>query len=452
MTNVIVMLKVKQFYDKPLAHFGYAFVSNGEAAVVDPGRDIKPYLDWIEQQGAKLVAVFETHPHADFASSHKELLEKYDATVYVNPKMGVKYPHQAMDDGDEVKVGNVKVKALFTPGHSPDHNSYLVYENGNPVAVFTGDSLFIGDVGRPDLREGAGAIQEQRDKLARQMFHTIHEIFAKLPDDVKVYPAHGKGSLCGRNMREETVSTIGQEKLTNWAFQIKDEDKFVETLLANQPYIPVYFPYDVEVNREGAPALTDSLQKVKFVDTLEEGIPVIDIRNHADYQTAHIPGSINIPDVWNENIETWIGTFFKPGDKFYLVGYDAESLLKYLHRIAKIYYEPFVAGLKVITQEDTTESTEPIDIDKFRKNPKAFTIVDVRTEPEVETTGPFFEEAINIPLHELPNRVDDIPADKPVVVHCAGGYRSDVAESIIRSKRPDLKVASLGAYIKEFKN
>lgn len=446
------MFKVKQFYDKPLAHFGYAFVSNGEAAVVDPGRDIKPYIDWIEQEGAKLVAIFETHPHADFASSHKELHEKYGAPIYIHPKVGVKYPHQPMDDTDEVKVGNVRVRALFTPGHSPDHNSYLVYENGKPVAVFTGDSLFIGDVGRPDLREGAGAIQKQREQLARDMFHTLNEVFAKLPDDVKVYPAHGKGSLCGRNMREETVSTIGQEKLTNWAFQIKDEDQFVETLLANQPFIPIYFPYDVEVNREGAPALLESLQKVKFVDTFEDGIPVVDIRNHTDYQNAHIPGSINIPDVWNENVETWIGTFFKPGDKFYIVGYDVESILKYLHRVAKIYYEPFVAGVKVITQEDTTEEAEPIDIEKFRKNPKDFTIIDVRTEQEVETTGPFFEGSINIPLHELFDRIYEIPDNKPIVVHCAGGYRSDVAESIIRSVRPDVQVASLGSYVKEFNN
>ena len=188
------------------------------------------------------------------------------------------------------------------------------------------------------------------------------------------------------------------------------------------------------------------------MDTLEEGIPVVDIRNHADYQSTHIPGSINIPDVWNENVETWIGTLFKPGDKFYLAGYDAESLLKYLHRVAKIYYEPFVAGLKVITENDMTESAFQLDINSFRKNPHAYTLLDVRSYREVHDLGQFFDNAMVVPLNELPGRINEIPVDKPVVVYCAGGYRSDIAESIIRSKRPELEVASLGTYVKEFKS
>ncbi len=442
------MVEIKQFVDKPLAHFGYAFVSNGEAALVDPGRDPKPYLDWIQQKGARLVAVLETHPHADFVSSHKELYERLGATIYINPRVQAKYPHQPIDDRQRIQVGSVQVEALFTPGHSPDHNSYLLYENGEPLAVFTGDSLFIGDVGRPDLREQAGSIQEQRERLASQMFHTIHEVFAELPGYVRVYPAHGKGSLCGRSMREETVSTIAREKQENWAFHVREKDEFIRRLLADQPFIPAYFAYDVHTNIEGAPPLETTLVRVPFVDTLEEEVPVVDIRAHEDYLAGHIPGAINIPDIWNENVETWIGTFFKPGDRFYLAGYDAESLLKYLRRLAKIYYEPFVAGLKILTPSDLKSQAPRFPIEEFQSAPHRFTIIDVRTPAEVATTGPFFAHAINIPLDELPERIEEIPADKPVVVHCAGGYRSDVAESVIRRLRPQLTVFSMGAYVR----
>ncbi len=445
------MVEIKQFGDKPLAHFGYALISNGEAVLVDPGRDPKPYLDWIQQRGARLVAVLETHPHADFVSSHLALHERFGATIYVNPRVQAKYPHQPVDHQERIQVGAVQIEALFTPGHSPDHNAYLLYENGEPIAVFTGDSLFIGDVGRPDLREQAGAIQEQRERLASQMFHTIHEIFARLPDDVRVYPAHGKGSLCGRSMREETVSTIGREKQENWAFQVREKDEFVRHLLADQPFIPAYFAYDVQANIEGAPPIEDTLTQVPFVDTLDESLPIVDIRTHEDYIAGHIPGAINIPDIWNENVETWIGTFFKPGDRFYLAGYDAESLLKYLRRLAKIYYEPFVAGLKILTPSDLTARAPRFPIKEFQSAPNRFTVIDVRTTTEVATTGPFFDHAINIPLDELPNRVREIPADKPVIVHCAGGYRSDVAASIIRRLRPELTVSSMGTYVRNLR-
>ena len=445
------MVEIKQFHDKPLAHLSYVFVSDGKAALVDPGRDPKQYLDWIQQKGAELVAVFETHPHADFVSSHAELYEKRGVKVYVNPRVKARYPHEPLDHGMKVSIGNVQVEALFTPGHSPDHNSYLLYEDGNPIAVFTGDSLFIGDVGRPDLREHAGSIQEQREKLAAQMYDTIHEVFAGLPDHVLVYPAHGRGSLCGRSMREETRSTIGIEKQANWAFQVKDKNEFIERLLSDQLFIPAYFAYDVEVNIKGAPPVEESMRKVRFVDTLEEDIPVVDIRSHADYVAGHIPGSINIPDAWNENVETWIGTFFRPGERFYLAGYDPESLLKYLRRLAKIYYEPFVAGLKVLQPSDLSEQSPVFPVKEFMSSPEKFTVVDVRSPQEVSTTGLFFPHAINIPLNELPERVGEIPTGKPVVVHCAGGYRSDIAETIIRKLRPELNVTSMGAYVKELK-
>ena len=185
-------MEVKQFYDKALAHSSYAIVSHGQVALVDPGRDPQPYLDFARQCDGDIVAVFETHPHADFTSSHLEFCEKYDAKIYINSQAGVSYPHEKMDDGDEVKIGKVTMRALFTPGHSPDHNTYLLLnEADQPHSVYTGDSLFVGDVGRPDLREGADNLRSKREDLARQMYHTINDVFKKLEDDVVVYPAHG---------------------------------------------------------------------------------------------------------------------------------------------------------------------------------------------------------------------------------------------------------------------
>ena len=444
-------VKVQQFHDAPLGHFSYAIAVDGQGIVVDPGRDPRPYLEWLAQQGARLTTILETHPHADFASSHLELKDRTGATIYINPRVRAEYPHQPLDDGDEIQVGNVTVRALFTPGHSPDHNSYLLLQDGQPIAVFTGDSLFIGDVGRPDLREEAGALQARREELARQMFHTIHKVFASLPDNVVVYPTHGKGSLCGRNMGEATHSTIGQEKQFNWAFQVKDEDEFVARLLADQPFIPAYFPYDVEVNRRGAPHLATTMQNVPLVSEFTDSLPIVDIRSAEAFRQGHIPGSINIPDVANENVETWIGTFFKPGDRFYLVGDDEDSLNRYLYRIAKIYYEPFVAGMKVLQSEDKQEAWPALPLEDFRRQPEAFTIVDVRTPQEVKESGPIFPNSLNIPLNELSDRHAEIPTDKPVVFHCAGGYRSDVALSLWKRFHPEAEAYSLGAAIKEFK-
>ncbi|MDH3709547.1 MAG: MBL fold metallo-hydrolase, partial [Cyclobacteriaceae bacterium] len=232
-------MKIEQFYDKALAHGSYAILSEGQVALVDPGRDPQPYQEYAEAHNASITAIFETHPHADFASSHLEFYQKHGATIYINSKVGVSYPHQVMDDGDEVQIGKITIKALFTPGHSPDHNTYLLIdEQGKYHSVYTGDSLFVGDVGRPDLREGAGNIQMEREKLARMMYKTLKEVFEPLDDDVLVYPAHGAGSLCGKHMSEDTYSTIGREKKENWAFQVDDEQVFVNTLLEDQPFIP----------------------------------------------------------------------------------------------------------------------------------------------------------------------------------------------------------------------
>jgi glyoxylase-like metal-dependent hydrolase (beta-lactamase superfamily II) len=246
-------MEIVQFNDKNLAHFSYAIISQGKMALIDPARDPQPYYELAKQHDAKIVAVIETHPHADFVSSHFEIHQSTGAIIYVSKLLGADYPHQTFDDGDMISLGNIKLKALNTPGHSPDSICILaVNENGKEEVVFTGDTLFIGDCGRPDLRETAGAITTAREDLAKQMYHSLRDKLMTLPDSVIVYPAHGAGSLCGKGLSEKESSTIGIEKASNWCLQNDTEDNFVKELLADQPFVPKYFTYEVELNKKGA--------------------------------------------------------------------------------------------------------------------------------------------------------------------------------------------------------
>ena len=442
-------MEVKQFYDQALAHGSYAIISDGQVALVDPGRDPQPYLDFAKEHNGEIMAVFETHPHADFVSSHLEFHKKYGATIYINSEVGVSYPHQVMDDGDEVKIGHVTMKALFTPGHSPDHNSYLLLdEQGTPHSVYTGDSLFVGDVGRPDLREGAGHLRAKRKELAHQMYHTVNTIFKEMEDKVVVYPAHGAGSLCGKNMGPETSSTIGKEKEQNWAFQIADEEKFVETLLEDQPFIPQYFPFDVEVNRDGATFFEESIRDIPQVaqQAIESELPVVDVRSQETFKGGHIQGALNIQE--GEKFETWLGAIVAPEQPFYLVVEDEAQRDRILRRAAKIGYEKYIKGA-MIASGTFEETSETLDLDHFKQHPEEYTIVDVRNTSEAKGNL-LFDHAINIPLAELPNRTSDVSTDKPVVVHCAGGYRSAAGSSILEAALPDAQVFDLSEAVKEF--
>ncbi|MDQ3291691.1 MAG: MBL fold metallo-hydrolase, partial [Bacteroidota bacterium] len=228
-------MKIEQFEDKGLAHFSYIISSEGQMAVIDPARNPQPYYEYANLHDACLIAVIETHPHADFVSSHQEIALTKEATIYASKLTGATYEHQSFDDGDSIQVGEVTLHAINTPGHSPDSISVLVKdESGHPVALFSGDTLFIGDVGRPDLRENVGSITAKREELARQMYHSLHDKIMPLPDEVIVYPAHGAGSLCGKGMSDAKRSSIGAEKRSNPALQNMREDDFVKYLLADQ--------------------------------------------------------------------------------------------------------------------------------------------------------------------------------------------------------------------------
>lgn len=449
-------MEIKQFEDKNLAHYSYAVVSNGEVALIDPARNPQPYYDFAKQHNARITTVIETHPHADFVSSHLEIHHTTDATIYASKLLGADYPHQTFDEGDAIVLGGVTLKALNTPGHSPDSISIVVIdESGKQQAVFTGDTLFIGDCGRPDLREKAGAITAARAELAKQMYHSLRNQLMTLPNDVVVYPAHGAGSLCGKGLSDQSASTIGAEKMSNWSLQPLSEVDFVKELLSDQPFIPKYFPFDVALNKKGANDYVTSIANVQQIETdneesvaksLNSEILIIDSRPQEQFKKAHLKNAINLMN--DTKFETWLGSIANPDEQFYLIAQNSVELNQLIQRTAKIGYETQIALALVMDYGNTT--MELLDVEKFKANTDSFTIIDVRNESEFKTER-FFDNAINIPLHELRERTNEIPLDKPIVVHCAGGYRSAAGSSIIQSKLYGLaEVYDLGEAIKQF--
>ncbi|UJP64580.1 MBL fold metallo-hydrolase [Mongoliitalea daihaiensis] len=442
--------KIHQFEDDGLAHFSYAILVGKQVVLVDPGRNPQPYYDFAEKHGASIIGVVETHPHADFVSSHLQIHHEKGATVYISKLAEANYPHQTFDEGDIIDLGNgVIMRAMFTPGHSPDGISVVLSEDGKDVAVFTGDTLFIGDVGRPDLRESAGAIMMQRKELARMMYYSTREKLMKLAEDVVVYPAHGAGSLCGKAISDAKSSTIGQEKLTNYALQEMNEEAFVELLLQDQPFIPQYFPYNVDLNKTGAPTYLDSKELVPVLADLadlEEGITIIDGRSQDIFKNSHLPNAINI--MKGAKFETWLGSLVSPQERYYLIAESEASLDELISKAAKIGYELLIAGAGIYIEKDGMTMSF-FDQETFDSNPDLFTIIDIRNEGEVAQQK-VFANSINIPLPELMQRVSEIPTDKPVVVHCGTGYRSAAGSSIIQHALKDTKVIDMGAYIKEY--
>lgn len=446
-------MKIKQFEDKGLAHYSYAILSEqtGEVVLVDPARNPQPYYDYAEENNAKIVGVIETHPHADFVSSHLEIHEETGATIYAHSLVGADYPHQAFDEGAELQIGEVKLKSIHTPGHSPDGISIVLEHAGKDKAVFTGDTLFIGDVGRPDLRESAGNITAKREELARQMYHSTREKLMKLDDDVTVYPAHGAGTLCGKGLSEANSSTIGAEKMSNYALQQMSEDDFVKILTEDQPFIPKYFGYDVNLNKQGAPDYKKSITGVKKLEKNfkpEDGAVVVDARSEKTFKKGHYKGAINIQN--GNKFETWLGSIVGPGESYYLVAESEEELKDLIDKTSKIGYELLIKGAFVMDAA-ADEKTPQIDVEEFKQHQDDYTIVDIRNASEVKG-GKFFEKAINIPLPELRERAKEIPSDKPVVVHCAGGYRSAAGSSIVEAALPNTKVLDLSEAVNDFKN
>ena len=449
-------MKIEQWEDKGLSHFSYAILSecSHQIALIDPARNPQPYLDFAAQHNAKIVAVIETHPHADFVSSHLEIANTTGATIYTHSLVNASYPHSAFDEGESLQLGNIKLTSIHTPGHSPDSISILLEHHQQPKAVFTGDTLFIGDCGRPDLREGAGNIKAKREELAQQMYASLRQKLMPLADDVLVYPAHGAGSLCGKALSSAHSSTMGAEKQTNWSLQEMSEAEFVKELLTDQPFIPAYFSFDVELNRVGANPFAESIAKVKIGEPinddasakrLDTALLVVDVRNEKVFKQGHLPHSVNIME--GEKFETWLGSIIQPEEPFYLAGQSREQLQKLLQRIAAIGYEEQVREAFVVTY--AAQQSPKVAKEKVQESSDDFTIVDVRNPSEVKQKT-IFPNAINIPLGDLRKRVSEIPKGKPILVHCAGGYRSAAASSLIAGQMPQVTVLDLGEAVKSF--
>lgn len=441
---------IEQFLDRGLAQFTYALLYDKKIILIDPARDPSPFYQYAKEHEATIVGVMETHPHADFISSHADIQRNKDAVVYVSRKVKAKYPHKALDAGDVIPLnGQLRLKILDTPGHSPDSISVVLEDRGKDVAVFSGDALLFGDVGRPDLREYAGSYDTQRNALAKEMYHTIHEKFARLADDVVVYPAHGAGSLCGNAIRDVRSSTIGYERAHNYAFKNHTEAAFVALLLKDLSYIPKYFPYDVELNRTGAPDVAKSLSAVKLFSKNFEPKPgelVVDTRSAEALRYAYLPDAISIPD--GTKFETWLGTVVPPDKEFYLVAENPDKLSALVEKVAKIGYEGFIKGAFVYDRQN--EYPFSFDDAEFSKNINAYTIIDVRNPKEVQADT-LFQTAINIPLPELLSRLSEIPRDKPIVVHCASGYRSAIASSLLRNNLAGQVVLDVGVEVEKYK-
>lgn len=441
---------IEQFYDKGLAHGSYAIVSDGQMVLVDPARDPQPYFDFAGQHHAKIIGVIETHPHADFVSSHLEIHEKTGAIIYVSHLLGADYEHTSFDEGDVIRVGKVQLKAINTPGHSPDSICVLLLdEHGKEHALFSGDTLFVGDVGRPDLRENVGNLTAKKEELAKAMYHSTREKLMHLPENVLVYPAHGPGSLCGKSMSPELFSTIGKELRTNYALQLMSELAFVKNITADQPFVPKYFGYNVTMNKKGAPSFAASVAAVPRLandHSLDSQTIIIDTRPQEQFKAGHLKNAFNLQD--GGKFETWLGSIIAPNEPFYLTALDGETLDQMIRKAAKIGYESQIKGAFVMPN-NYTDVTPPFDMDTFLAGPEKFTIVDIRNTSEVKM-GKLFDSAIAIPLPELRERMAEIPRNRPIVVHCAGGYRSAAGASIVAQQIKGVPVIDMGEQVIQF--
>ena len=442
-------VQIQQFYDKGLAHASYAVRAGRQMAVIDPGRDPQPYYDFADEHDAEIVAVIETHPHADFVSSHLEIARETDATIYCSKLAEATYPHKNFDDGDQIKLGAVALHALNTPGHSPDSISVLLMDEAAQTrAVFTGDTLFVGDVGRPDLREDEAIGGHARETLAAQLYQSTRLKLMSLPGTTKVYPAHGPGSLCGKTTSPDLDSTIAKELATNYALQPMSEAEFIKALLEDQPFVPKYFGHDVQLNKRGAPNFEDSIRAVPRLGShavLEPGVLLLDTRPAARFRAGHLSGAINLMD--GGKFETWLGSIVGPKEKFYLLADTQIQLDAVIRKAAKIGYEGNIKG--ALLAPPTLPATSPsVAVAEAHAHPEQFTVVDIRNRTEAQKS--LFTNALLIPLPELRERVGEIPADKPVLVHCAGGYRSAAGASIIQNALPNVSVFDLGDAVTEF--
>ncbi|HKD15715.1 MAG TPA: MBL fold metallo-hydrolase [Candidatus Angelobacter sp.] len=431
---------VEHFYLGCLAHASYLVASEGVAAVIDPQRDVDIYLDLAREKNLKIEHIIETHLHADFVSGHHELAERTGARMYLGDGSGASFPHTAIKDGDSLQFGQCRFDFLATPGHTVESMCVAMTDleqPSRPRAVFTGDTLFVGDVGRPDLSKN-----HTPQELAAMLYKSLHEKLLKLPDETEIFPAHGAGSLCGRNLGTERSSTIGKERRTNYALRARNCEEFIRLLTDVMPPRPEYFLRDAELNRQGAAAL-DRIAPPVPVDAAEvlrlqaEGAIVLDTRPTNQFAAAHVPGSIQIG--LSGQYASWAARIIGLDRRIILVGEDADHLRESQMRLARVGIENVQAYLKDGITGWVEAGYEPdyipqISVQEFadllEKEKGNINVLDVRERGEVESGA--IENSVWIPLGELTNRSAEIGRDKLLVVHCKGGYRSSIATGILR--------------------
>jgi glyoxylase-like metal-dependent hydrolase (beta-lactamase superfamily II)/rhodanese-related sulfurtransferase len=437
---------LKQFYLNCLAHASYLIgdEASGTACVVDPQRDIEQYVTFAREHQLTIKHVILTHFHADFIAGHLELRDAIGARIYLGRAASAEYAFTPLGDGDSLEMGAVRLEALETPGHTAESISILVFDRGaapadTPVAVLTGDTLFVGDVGRPDLRAALGwsAIS-----LGGMLYDSLHRKLLTLPDSSLVYPAHGAGSLCGKAISQETVSTIGEQRRLNYALQPMSKEAFVQLVTADQPLAPSYFTYDAQLNSRERATLSQALARELKPLTLEglleaqaAGAQVLDTREASQFASGHLRGSINIGLVGQ--YATWAGTVLDPQKPIAIIadpGQESESAM----RLGRIGLDTVIGYLdggfrSVDARPSLIVQTERMTPERAAERLSASdrpVLVDVRSPHERDAKR--IEGSLSIPGQELRERLDELPRDRPILVYCAGGYRSSLAASLMQ--------------------
>jgi len=425
---------VEQLYTNCLAEAAYYIESNGEAAIIDPIRETEPYLELAAKRGATIKYIFETHFHADFVSGHIDLSKKTGAAIIYGPMADTKYEVVNAEDGEIFSLGKLKIKTLHTPGHTPESSCYLLFdEKGKEHSVFTGDTLFVGDVGRPDLLDGKMSSEE----LANMLYDSLNTKIKTLPDEVIVYPGHGAGSSCGKNIGKETFSTIGEQKKFNYALKASSREQFIKEVTDDILPPPHYFFEDARINKDGYDSFEEvmrksnrSLSSKQFEEAINKGALILDTREADDFEKGFIPGSMNIG--LNGQYAIWVGTLVNIQQPLVLVaehGTEYESIL----RLARVGYENVLGylaeGIDGWKKElEFIKSIQPSDMKQEIK--KGAEVIDVRKPSEWNISH--VKNASFLPLSGMPGNLDTKDKTKPYLIHCGGGYRSMTAISLMK--------------------
>jgi len=453
-------MKIEQIYTGCLAQGAYYIESQGEAAIIDPLREVQPYIDMAERRGAQIKYVFETHFHADFVSGHVDLAHKTGAQIVFGPtSLETGFECIKGKDGEVFKIGNVNIRLIHTPGHTLESSCYLLSdEHGKPTALFSGDTLFIGDVGRPDLAQKISADLNQ-EKLAGMLYDSLRNKLMPLPDDVVVYPAHGAGSACGKNMSKETSDTLGNQKASNYALNPQlTKEQFIEEVITGLTTPPAYFPKNVLMNIKGYDSIdqvmergTKPLSPETFLLIAQEtNALILDTRKPQVFAKAFIPGAINIGI--DGNFAVWVGTLIQDIRQEILIVADPGREQEVITRLARVGYDHTIGYLEGGMEQwmikgmpvDTISSISVEQFAKMEAEDPSMLILDVRKKSEFDAEH--IIQAVNAPLDYINESMEMIDRNKTYYVHCAGGYRSMVFCSILKARGYDRLIDVAGGF------